>query len=191
MKKILSCFSLIVIFSLNLSSQVRDESLMSQGYNKALTQFKTKEYIIKDILNIPVDEIIGVEIDAITASKFGEISTVVYNCESLDKKGLVFTFWANRINDYNTNYMGYAFRNIEYDKAAILFEKLEKIMTEKKSVLNKGYNWNAVFRWEDLYFVFYVEGASNKIRVFWNGYDSDWNQSNLKTTSRRFKKSFK
>ena len=184
-------FIIIIVFKFNLVAQNTTEGIAGQDYSKGFTEFVIKEYLITELLNIEEDNLIGIEIDAITASKYGELTTVVYNCEQLNKKGLVFVFWSDTWNEYNTHFKGYAFRNIEYNKAITLFNKLDSVIANKKQILKKGYTWNAIYRWEDIYFVFYNEGMANKIRVFWKGFDSDWNQSNLKTTGRRFVKSFK
>jgi hypothetical protein len=191
MKNLSLIIVIMIIFKFNLVAQSTDRSFAGQDYSKTLTEFIIKEYLITELLNVEEGNLIGVEIDAITASKYGELTTVVYNCEQLNKKGLVFAFWSDTWNEYNTHYKGYAFRDIEYDKAITLFNKLDSVIENKKHILKKGYTWNAVFRWEDIYFVFYNDGLANKIRVFWKGFDSDWNQSNLKTTGRRFVKSFK
>jgi hypothetical protein len=36
----------------------------------------------------------------------------------------------------------------------------------------------------------FVAMGDNLIRVFWSGFDSEWNQSNLKTMKKRFYKNF-
>ena len=107
----------------------------------------------------------------------------------MNKSGVVFAFWQNEFNEYNTKYKGYAFRHIDFKKGQELFAQLDNIIDDKKSIVKDGSTWNATYLWQDLYILFHKEGASNKIRVFWNGFDAEWNQSNLKTTSRRFKRS--
>jgi len=190
MKNTLLTFLIISITQLPVLSQVSNIGLISQEYSKEISEYSTKEYIVRDILCIPEGTLFGVEIDAITASNSGELTTVTYDCETLSKKGIVLTFWSGTLGNNNSSIGEYGFLNIEYDKAVDLFTKLEKVLKFKTSILDKGKNWNAVFRWEDLYFVFYYENSANKIRVFWNGFDSEWNQSNLKTTAKRFNKSF-
>ena len=57
------------------------------------------------------------------------------------------------------------------------------------SVGNDDLSKNAVYKWDDVSFLFYKNDiGSNLIRVFWNDFDSEWNQSNLKTTKKRFEK---
>jgi hypothetical protein len=194
MKKIIYLLSFfLVIPSLSFSQAVKSDQMSNKiiprRYNKEVSEYKAKEFIIDKVLNIPNGELIPVKVDALTASKSGELSTLVYDCKEMGKKGIVFSFWQREINEYNTRYNGYAFKNIDYEEAKDLFVTLDRLIKEKKDIVKLGPEWNAAFRWDDLLILFYKEGASNKIRVFWNGFDAEWNQANLKTTIRRFTKS--
>lgn len=169
--------------------------ILSQSYSKEITQYRVKEFIIREILQVPERKVIEVEINALTASKSGELTTVIYECKELKKRGLVFSFWNEHVNQYNLNYKGYAFRNFDFESAKILMDSLESVLDQKKAILaydnNEDLAKNAIFKYEDLIFIFYKdETGSNLIRVIWNDFDSEWNQSNLKTMRRRFYKFF-
>jgi len=189
MKNIVSIIALTLCIPFTTFSQVSNIGLASQEYSKDITEYVSKEYLITKILKIPEGMLIGVEIDAITASNSGELSTIVYNCEQLEKRGILLIFWTGDLSYIDGN-RGYGFLHLEYDTAIDLFTKLSTANKHKKSILNQGKDWNVVFRWADLHFVFWVDNTMNKIRVFWNGYDSEWSSSNLKTTAKRFFKSF-
>ena len=172
-----------------------EEGIMSQAYSKDIAEYMVKEYVIKEILMVPDKQTIEVEINALTASKSGELTTVVYDCKELKKRGLIFGFWNSNTNEFNVHYKGYAFRNFEFNKAKELLDNLDLVLEEKKAILSRDNNENlaknAVYKFDDVIFLFYIdELGSSLIRVMWNGYDSEWNQKNLKTMKKRFYKFF-
>jgi hypothetical protein len=171
--------------------------LFAQEYSKELTEFMAKEFIINEVLNVPNKEVIDFEIYSLTAAKSGELTTVIYNCKALNKRGLVLVFWNSYINEFNLKYKGYAFRNFDFEDAKQFLESIEIVMEQKKNLINydnENLSKNAIFKWDDIVFVFYkgdlVTSTSNLIRVFWKGLDSGWNQANLNTAKRRFEKFF-
>ncbi len=169
--------------------------LLSQAYSKEITQYRIKEFIVREILQIPDRQVIEVEISALTASRSGELTTIIYECKELKKRGLVFGFWNEYTNEFSFAYKGYAFKNFDYDLAKELIDNLESVLEEKKAILsldnNEDLAKNALYKFDDVIFLFYKsELGSNLIRVLWNGFDSEWNQSNLKTMKRRFYKFF-
>lgn len=190
-------FSLILLlFSGELYSQINpfEGGILSQAYSKELTEYRSKEFIIREILEVPDRSIIDLEIDALTASASGEITTIIYNCKSSNVKGLLFVFWSDRVNEFSLRYKGYSFKNLDYRVAKDLLDNLDSVLEEKKAIMsyeNENLSKNAVYKWDDLYFLFYKgSSGSNLIRVFWNEYDAGWNQANLKTLKRRFDKYF-
>jgi hypothetical protein len=114
---------LLVIISILFSTQlIYCQPGASQGWTKTESEFKAKEYLIKTILNINTDKIIDFRIDAITASSSGELSTIVYECNELNKRGVILVFWNNEVNQFNTHYQGYGFKNLDIDSAKIFFK---------------------------------------------------------------------
>lgn len=149
----------------------------------------SKEYIVQEILNIPDKKLIAVDIAALTAAKSGELTTVVYECKELGKRGLIFVFWSDRINEMNIKYRGYAFSNFEFENAKQLLTDLEKALEEKDAILKQ--DKDAVFKFGNTHFLFSKDEMNiSLIRVMWNGFDSEWNQTNLKTLKKRFDKFF-
>ena len=183
----MSTFSSLVIYGQNIITPlafIKDES-----------EYQAKEYIIKEILNTPNKEIIDLEVSTLIGAMSGELTTVIYNCESLQKKGLLFVFWSDQFDEFGLRYKGYAFRHFEYAEAKVLLSDLEMVLEQKKSILsfdNDNFSKNAVYKWDDISFIFYKNDTFvNLVRVFWNNFDSEWSQANLKVTKRRFDNYFK
>jgi hypothetical protein len=72
--------------------------ILSQEYSKEITEYKIKEFIVREVLQVPDKQVIDVEINSLTASKSGELTIVIYNCNALKQRGLVFGFWSEYSN---------------------------------------------------------------------------------------------
>lgn len=194
-------FLYFFVFSFSLNSDILGQINLNQGgifsqtYSKEITEYKVKTFIVNEILQIPENKVIELEVDAITASKSGELTTVVYRCKELNKSGLILVFWSEYLNSFNLKYKGYAFKNLEFQQANTLLENLDNVLEEKKSIIafdnNENLVKNGIYKFDDVTFIFYKGDLSaNLIRVIWHDFDSEWNQSNLKTMKRRFNKFF-
>lgn len=181
MKKI---FTILLLFAaVNSFAQVSPgdsvrnaHKLFIQDFSKDMTEYLTKVYISRDVLKLKENELTGFEIDAITASKSGELTTVLYNCPGLDQKGLVLVFWNNK--QYN-------FYHFEYKEASILLERISAAIENNKVILDEVNT--SVLKSNDIHFIF----DGSLIRVIWDQYDSIWDKSNFKTTYHKFDKFFK
>lgn len=64
----------------------------------------------------------------------------------------------------------------------------------KQGIMNKmdgdSWNQNVAYKIDDMTFIFYTELKQNLIRVFWNNFDSKWDDENYRTMKRRFNKYF-
>ena len=182
---------ILCLFYFHSSGQTRG-GVLSQEDSKKITEYYCKQYIVDEVLRIPDRQSIDVYIDAITASTSGEITTVLYECSSLQKKGVVFAFWNDYI-DIRLPYKGYGFYNVEFEKAKKLFHDLEALMNQENRILTNS-NGNLVFKSEDITFLFYNSNSvfdNLPIRVWYKTFDSDWNQGNFRRTIKRFRKFFK
>jgi hypothetical protein len=193
-KKVFSALSIITIclFCHSIFGQTRQGDVLSQEYCKRITEYYCKQYVVDEILNVPDRQGIEVYIDPITAAKSGELTTVLYHCKSLNKRGVVFAFW----NDFSTGilppYKGFGFYNLDLDTATELFNELETLINQDNKVLTYS-DGNLVYKFNELTFVFYKSDdfmGNSPIRVWWKTFDSDWTQVNLRTTIKRFRKVF-
>jgi hypothetical protein len=170
--------------------------IMAQEYSKDISEFRAKEYIIKNILDSS-DSIAEFEVNSITASKSGELSVVIYRCKEQRKEGMLFCFWNSRVNEFNVAFNGYSFRNFYLNDGIKLLKYLDVILNNNCNNLLDGINnsdeiKNLIVRYDNLIFNFYREYPAGEIsiRIFWDEFDSIWNKSNFKTTKRRFEKFF-
>jgi hypothetical protein len=174
------------------SSQTTQGDILSQEKCKAITEYYCKQYIIDEVLKVPDRQQVEVYISPITAAKSGELTTVLYHCNALNKKGVVFAFW----NDYYTTsilpYKGLGFSNLDLEQAKKLFSNLESLMDQDNKILSNA-EGNLAYKVDELTFLFCnseLMVGNKPIRVWYKTFDSDWNQTNLRTTIKRFRKFF-
>lgn len=166
----------LVLVSTNCFGQVPPINLFAQEYSKNATEYLAKVFIARDVLNLKENDLVGFQIDAVTAAKSGELTTVLYSCPKLNLKGLVFAFYG---------YNQYSFKHFPYPTAKVLFERIAGAVEDNKIMLDEV-NTSAL-KSNDIHFI----SASNTIRVVWENFDSDWTKSNFKVTDKRFDKFFK
>ncbi|UOE47944.1 hypothetical protein MTO98_26390 [Mucilaginibacter sp. SMC90] len=181
MKKLLTLLLIICAFKSQAQYNATNfpnniDKLFAQEYSKDASEFLTKVYISRNILKLNENELTGFQIDAITAAKSGELTTVLYNCPKLNQKGLVFVFY---------NYKHFSFYHFEFNEAKVLLDKISAAVEDNKQVLDEVNT--SVLKANDIHLIF----AESSIRVVWDEYDSNWDKSNFKTTYRRFDKFFK
>ena len=170
MKKLLF---LLVFIPLVLVSQ----SVVKE-YSKDIALYEAKFFII-EILGSSLDYDKFV-IDPLAAAKSSEITSIFY--DGKNKKGLVLGFFSSK---------GYSFKNIEYEKALELLNKIESIIKNENKFLNADDNENNIyFNFEEMIFLIYREGPlRGRIRISWNNFDGEWENTAFRRTKRRFEKS--
>ena len=159
-------------------------------YSKDIALYQAKFFIISEILGPSLDYDKFV-IDPLAASKSSEITSIFY--DGKNKKGLVLgffdDFWVQ--DSGSSNFKGYSFKNIEYEKAIQLLNKIESIIENEKKFLNEDDNENNIyFNFEEMVFLIYREGPlRGRIRISWNNFDGEWENTAFRRTKRRFEKS--
>ena len=185
MKKHITSILLIVPFILFSQSKVKE-------YSKNIALYQAKFYLINEVLNEP-NEYDKLIIDPLAASKSSELTSVYY--EGNNKKGLILGFY----DDYWDNggsgrsYQGYAFKNLDFENAINLLNKIENLIDTEKKFLHADDNENNIyFHHDDLVVIIYREGVlSGRIRIQWGNFDAEWDNTAFRRTKRRFEKSLK
>jgi hypothetical protein len=185
----------ICLFFYSALGQNNSGKVLDREANKMTGEYYSKQFIVDEVLKVGDRQIVEFYADAITGAHSGELTTVLYECKSLNKKGVVFVFWNNFVTGNNLRFQGYGFYHIDVEKAKELFNSLEAIMNQKGNALDYSVG-NLTFKADDLTFLFYTGTAGDgslvqeQIRVWYKDFDSDWYKANLKTTIRRFRKFF-
>lgn len=129
------------------------------------------------------------ELEALAASGSGELTSLIYNCPDKNKSGMILGFYNDYWNDNGVIYQGYKFKNFTEENALKLFNTIDSIGDANSEYLKASPNSaNIFFTFEDLTFMFYGGwGPLSPIRIFWNGFDVDWEAVAYNRTESRFK----
>ena len=173
-----------------LSTTLAFSQSSSKEYSKDIALYRAKFYIINEVFG-GTSEYEKFVIDPLAASKSSEITSIYY--EGRGKKGLALgffdDFWAN--GGPGTSYQGYGFKNLNFDEAYSLLNKIEAIIKNERKFLNADDNENNIyFDYLDMTIIIYREGPlAGRIRLAWKGFDGEWENTAFRRTKRRFEKS--
>jgi hypothetical protein len=163
----------------------------AKDFSKEIALYNAKTFLIKDILG-QTNELIQFEIDPLTASNSGELTSLVYRCPIKKKEGLILGFYGLRWNDAGVNYQAYAFKDLPTKEANELLDKIEEVTKDNSKYIDSDPdNNNIYFQYDDITILIYNTLSSTKLRVFWNGFDSEWEWSTFKKTKKRLLKKLK
>lgn len=162
----------------------------AKEFSKKKALYKAKEFVMTEVIGVE-KTLIKFDIDPLAATSSGELTSLVYSCKSKNISGLVLGFYGNRWNESGVLYQLYAFKNLEEVEALEILSKIEKYINDESKYLSSDLdNNNIYFKHDDMTFLIYNDG-SIKIRVFWNGFDSEWGITAFGRTQRRFERKIK
>lgn len=184
---------LMCLATINAFCQVRqtdDNFFQAKEFSKDIALFKAKEFVMEKIIGVTT-ELTKFEIDPLAASSSGQLTSLVYSCKEKNLSGLVLGFYGDRWNQAGVVYQAYSFKHLTEVKAIELLNKIDNFMSENLKYLNSSSdNNNIFFKYDDMTFLIYRDGAV-KIRIFWNDFDSEWEEISFGKTKRRFEKAIK
>lgn len=181
----------LIFFSAISSAQISG-FWESKEFNKDVSLFKAKTFLTQDVLKTSKN---SVQFEAIplAASSSGEITTLLYKCESQSADGLILGFYGNYWDsESGVRYQGYAFKDLPKDKAYSFLNKIEtEIEKNKKFLKSNNDNNNIVFEYDNMKVMIWTTSGGYMIRVFWNGFDSTWEKTSFGRSKRRFERKVK
>lgn len=158
---------------------------------KQISQFRSKEYIINQIIGDAGNKEIKFETESLASDDSGGLISVAFNCDEVNERGLLLAFFGENRDSNGNLGNAYAFRYLPLDEAKSVLERLEKVREENSKYLSESSNVNNVYvQHKDIKFVFYRD-SGNQIRVFWNGFEVIWEQTAFDRTKRRLNKWFR
>lgn len=182
---------LLFFVAQTLSAQFSGSYFLGQEYSKEVSQYRAKSFLINQVLGVSQD-ILQFEIDALTASSSGELTTIAYKCQMREKEGLIFGFYGNYFNEEGVSYNGYAFKNLPREQAIELLSQISDAMSDYDKYLEEDRdNNNICFGFDDMVIVIYkTDEGLVRLRVQWNYFDSEWTGNSFNKTVKRFEKYF-
>ena len=189
-------FSILLLFIIsNFSySQVKVNSnniWTAKEFSKEISLFKSKEFLFKNVLN-STEDVTSFEVIPLAASSSGELTTLLYKCNAKQKEGLILGFYGDYWNETGVLYQGYAFKNLEKEKAIEFLNKIvHSIESNLKFLYESEDNNNIFFKYDDMDVLIWMDGENYSIRIFWQGFDSTWERTAFERSKRRFEKKIK
>jgi len=157
---------------------------------KEISQFRSKEYIINHIIGDSNGKEIQFETEALASDNSGGLITVAFNCNEVNKSGLLLAFFGENRNEFGVLIQAYAFRYIPLAQAKELFIMIDETQERNKKYMSSENDVNNVYmEFEDIKFVIYKDGGE-QIRVFWNGFQVIWERAPFDRSKRRLEKWF-
>lgn len=177
------CYSQVKVNSNNIWT--------AKEFSKEISLFKSKEFLFKNVLGT-TEQIVPFEVIPLAAASSGELTTLLYKCETKQKEGLILGFYGDYWNEAGVLYQGYSFKNLEKEKAIEFLNKIVTSIEENKKFLNEnGDNNNICFKYDDMDVLIWTNMGSYSIRIFWQGFDSTWEKTAFERSKRRFEKKIK
>lgn len=158
---------------------------------KQISQFRSKEFIINNIIGSTNGKEIKFETESLASDDSGGLITVAFNCDAVEKNGLLLAFFGENENAQGQISEAYAFRAIPLKEAQALLKRIDEVRKSNDKYLSDDSNVNNVYiEFEDIKFVIYRD-MSSLIRVFWNGFEVVWEDTAFKRSKRRLDKWFR
>lgn len=189
--KIKYLFYLFFLISIiNANAQVRQSSniYLAKEFSKDISLFKAKSFLIQEVINTS-DKSVQFEATPLAAASSGELTALLYKCESQNKEGLILGFFGDYVNEAGVMYQGYAFKNFNKDQSLEFLNKIESELEENQKFLKeKNDNNNIIFAYDDLEIIIWTTSNGYLMRIYWNGFDSTWEKTSYERSKRRFEK---
>lgn len=205
MKKSILIFTLF-IYSFNYSfSQNTDVANMPTGIDalnfieaeadkkevaKEISQFRSKEFIVNYIIGPTNSKEIRFETEGLASDDSAGLISVAFNCNEINKKGLLLAFFGKNRNEFGVIQTAYAFRYIPLKTAQELLNRIDEVKDKHKKYMNSETDVNNVYlEFEDIKFIIYRDGGV-KVRTLWNGFEVIWERTAFDRTKRRLDRWF-
>jgi hypothetical protein len=172
---VLKSVSLVLLLLIRTAfAQVSQSSggMLAKQYSEEIAEYAAKTWLINEILG-KATEVVRFKIDALAASASGQLTSLVYRCDKVEKNGLLLGFYNNKWNDAGVSYKAYAFKNLPLQDANSFIDSIESTITKQTFFLESDRGTNHVyFYYNDIRVLIYSAAMTTKIRLYWNGFDS-------------------
>jgi hypothetical protein len=184
---------LFFLFPLILFSQVKSNGDIwaAKEYSKEISLFNSKKFLFRDVLGIS-ENILEFEVIPLAAASSGELTTLLYKCDSNKKEGLILGFYGNYWNEAGVLYQGYAYKNLNKDKATEFLDLIYSSIEKHAKFLKESNDFNnIVFKYDDMDILINTTFDGYNIRIFWNDFDATWEKTAFIRSKKRFEKIIK
>ncbi|MDH7459828.1 hypothetical protein QEG73_01020 [Chitinophagaceae bacterium 26-R-25] len=183
----------VILLSFAASAQVASGSAGkfyrdAKEYSKNIALFNSKRFLFTNVFGLSSEnELIQFEVIPLAAATSGELTTLLYKCDRTKQEGLVLGFYGSYCNSDGSVSQGYAYKNLEKEKATAFLNIIQNAMNDNDRFLTDDYDNNNIYFSYDNIDVLICKTANRfLIRLFWNGFDSNWDESAFKQSKKQF-----
>lgn len=169
----------------SLSAQVEG----NKSYSKDVALYRAKEFLMSNVLDTN-DRSIEFEVIPLVAEASGELTTLIFNCEEQNKSGLIIGFFNDKwLNPTGVNVESYSFKVFNEEQATEFIDLINKEVDKSWKFLKKNWNNNnLIVRYQDVDVLIWTSSSAPLMRVFWDGYDAEWQSLSFNRSKRRFER---
>jgi hypothetical protein len=171
--------------------QNSSNTFVAKEYSKDIALYSSKYFLLNSILGSSTD-ITKFEITPLAAAASGDLTTLIYKSKDKAKEGLILAFYGDYTNKFGVVYKGYDFKHLDKNDASEFLNKIQSAIDSNKDYLYDEFdNNNIYFRYQDIDVLIWRSSLGNTIRLFWNNFDSFWEQTAFDRSKRRFERKIK
>lgn len=193
MKKIILAAFLQLFFLITNAQQINKTPgfFFAKEYGREFAAYYSKLFLYREVLKSP-EGASKFSIDIISAASSGELTTLTYGLDDLNKKGLIIGFFGNYVNESGVQYLGYRYLNFDEAEAIEFLNMIQATLNQYQDYLNKSPETNNLaFNYKGMTVIISNEFPGFKIRLFWETFDCLWNIESFERTRSRFIKFLK
>jgi len=157
---------------------------------KEISQYRSKEFIVNYLIGPANSKEIKFETESLAADNSAGLISVAFNCDEVNERGLLLTFFGDNRNQYGIIQTAYAFRYIPLKNAQELLKRIDEVKDRHKKYMSSESDVNNVYiEYEDIKFIIYKDNGI-KVRILWNGFEVIWERVAFDRTKRRLDRWF-
>lgn len=167
-------------------SQKKKEKL---EFPKEVALYQAKQFAAFNLAEGKTDSVNLFSLTPLEEGGSGEMTTLHFKSSANNVEGLILGFHGlQMLRDGKKVKEASDFVFLPKDKALALLDRIEQAFEKQKDFLGDEKNENnAIFEYEGLMVILY-RGSDKNIRIFWNGFDSEWELGEVKTTKKKMLK---
>ena len=111
---------------------------------KEVSQFRSKEFIMDYIIGPAGNNEIKFETESLASDDSAGVVSIAFNCNELNKKGLLLAFIGKNRNEFGTLTTAYGFKYIPYAEAVSLLNRIDNVKDNNKDYMKDENDVNNV-----------------------------------------------
>lgn len=184
-------FFLAACFLAQLSFAQSSPKKEKVEYTKESALYNAKAFVAFELIEDATDSLSRFSITPLEESKSAEITTLHVKCEGRGIEGLLLGFNGERKGMDGRMHKEADFYFLSKAKAEMLLNKIEEVFEKEGRYLGDEKDNNNVFiEFEELSLIIY-RSDDKSIRIFWKGFDAQWEYDESKSTKKRLMKMMK